>query len=162
VRFETNEKDEIIMHVMPTRLQLGSRDRRKLWWTPEESESMNDRTRSIISSYKQSEDYIRQFIHVFTLCARADEDFQDTLFDDVIQLTQSSARGLEIQIISVLDRYRSKHVEAILDAQAHIPDSVDRVVRDNILSERSLEYSRPGRILARVIANSDSEIVATF
>jgi hypothetical protein len=113
----------------------------------------------IIESYKEREEYIRQFIDVFTLCAINQDDFQDNLSDDVVLLTQTSARGLELQILSILDRYRTKYVEAILRTQDSIADFVDPEAREKILSERSLQYSKPGRVLARILANSDSKSI---
>jgi hypothetical protein len=60
VHFET--KNEIIRHTMPSRVQLSSRDKLNLRWTCDESEMMIPRTRMIIESYKEREEYIRQFI----------------------------------------------------------------------------------------------------
>jgi hypothetical protein len=117
----------------------------------------------IVDVYKEKEDYIRQFVRVFTFCAQSkDGSSQEHLADDVFRLAQTSARGLEVQILSVLQRYRTRHVEAILNTQREISGCVDPESRERVLAEHSQQTSRPARLLALLFANSDSEAIIQF
>jgi hypothetical protein len=116
----------------------------------------------IVDVYKEKEDYIRQFVRVFTLCAQSKNDSREHLTDDAFRLEETSARGLEGHILSVLQRYRTRHAEAILNTQRAISGCVDPELRERVLADHSQQTSRPARLLALVLANSDSEAVIPF
>jgi hypothetical protein len=159
VRFETDENDEIIPQYRLFRVSRSVRDER-LWWTADEVEMMRQGTIVVINSYKENVDYIREFYNVFTLCAQStwDEGYPDDLPEDVLRSAQTSARGLEIQILSILDRYRAKYVESILLTQDTLAGDrqMDPETRATALSARSMQISRTGRILARVLGDADA------
>ena len=118
---------------------------------------MLQRTKVVIDSYKDHETYLREFLHVFTLCAQCQNDLETP--PSVAGIAETSARGLEIQILAVLDRYRSKHVESVLLAQDKYSNVADLEKRRELLAARSIQCSRPGRALARVLGNSDELIL---
>jgi len=160
VRFETTKNDEIITHSRKANYRLRKSDYRKLWWTNEEAKRTSEKITNLIKTYEEHEEYVHEFIHVFTMCARFDERLPIDIDDEMLKFLQSPARGLEVQILAILDRYRTKHVASILEAQDDVPDYVDPLVRERILSDQSLVYSRVGRVFARLLAVSDSDTIA--
>jgi hypothetical protein len=160
VHFETGGNKDIVQHSIPATARIGDRERRALWWTPQEAGMMNDRTQMIADSYKEDEAYIEKFILLFTMCAQTKEGPLPCT-NDAYQLVQTSARGLEVLILSILQRYRARHVEAILNAQDELSDSLDLEEKNQMLSELSQKYSRPAALLAQVLASTDAEFISS-
>ena len=161
VTFKRDSKRGILTEVSPSRVQLRSKDHKKLWITDEESDATAEQVIRVIQSFRNREDYVSSFITAFTNCARATESQRDVRrLGKVIQShTQKAARGLEIQILSVLDAYRSKHVQAVLETQKVVAGLVEPAMQQQIIAERSSLYSKPGRMFARALAYTDERAV---
>jgi hypothetical protein len=80
----------------------------------------------------------------------------------VLRLLQTEARGLETQTLAIVHRYRTKFVMEILKTQFDL--ALDRrklspEIQALMLAIASRTYSRTGRILARILATSDHDIL---
>jgi hypothetical protein len=171
VRFEVSVKNEIDAVTIPysSSIDLGDeKQRTEVWWSQEELTKINNRSRVMVGAFRENSDYIDQYADVFSLCAQSDVDLsqeiqgEETALDvSVLRLLQTEARGLETQILALWHQYRTKFVQKILQTQYEL--ALDwKQSRENqaiILAETSRTYSRTGRILARILATSDQEIL---
>lgn len=172
VRFEVDVKNEIDAVVI-SYLSLidldDDKQKNEIWWSQVEITKTFHRSRAIIGAFRENMDYMDQYSDVFSLCARSDvdlsqhEDGQETTLDiSVLRLLQSEARGLETQILALLHQYRTKFVQSVLRKQNDL--SLDCIQSGEkqamMLSDASRAYSRTGRVLARILAISDREILS--
>ena len=191
VHFEVDSCSNIVHQYspQPSKYKLGRRERARLWWTHSESDLIGGQADEIANSFKKDSDYVEKFIDLFAMCAQVDggddnvgnEDFallelqQQENLDDICKTVQTPARGLEVLIIGVLERYRIRHVQAILTMQNDLlksPSSSSEFsgsssksmesieVRSQHLQKLSQRNSRAGRILAQVLARTDAAVAA--
>ena len=156
VTFETDENDEIVKHSIESPLYLTGRDISRLWWSDDEFQMIRERTRHFVKLFKRRESYITEFIGVFYQCCKSKEDDGNDLPETSLQFANASARGLEVNVFSLLDKYRMKHVDAILILQGKLLGRVDAQGREKLLADRSAQLSQPGRLLARVFGEADT------
>jgi hypothetical protein len=176
VRFEVNVKNEIdaVLILDQSLIDLeDDKQKNELWWNKQDILKMYNRTRAIVGAFRENSDYIDQYTDVFALCAQSVVDLSDShevqagagitkLDISVLRLLQTEVRGLETQTLAILHRYRTKLATEILQIQYDLAMNPMRISRENqalLLAIAARTYSRTGRILARILAISDHEIL---
>jgi hypothetical protein len=163
VSFVTDENNEMVTESFESNACLTRRDIKALWWTEEEVALTKERIFGVINAYKMRDDYVREFLETFSLCANCKSDAEEHVpKDKALRLNYTAPRGLESHILAILDRYRSQYVAAVLLVQGKLALRGDysSPERERVLASRAIQLSQTGRILARVIGASDSCAIA--
>ena len=142
-------------YIEPTHV-LTDDDVQNQWWTHDEVCEIYEKARSVVSYFREyRSDYSNDFSRLFTMCCKSPK----SLFGSppiVDPLCHRAARGLERHIHDILPKYRNKFVGALLDIQSKTTSEMDPSLRARILQVKSLQLSKPSRILARHLAQQDS------
>jgi hypothetical protein len=127
---------------------------RAAWWTSRDCENATMvYTQQVINCLSDHPDAVEDLQHVISLC---NQSSSDTLEDkDAHSQIPLLARGMEADVAPVLKTSRRKHANAVMDYAAKIPKQLPSDLRDRMLSARSLQYSRPHKILAHVLGQAD-------
>jgi hypothetical protein len=155
VRFELSQTQ-----IIPTELPHGLTDEdiENAWSTPKDWEdSITIYHNEVIACQRNHEEFIRDLVHVVSLCYQSSSD---SLGDDDMERAQSLipmiARGMEADIAPMLKTSRRKHSEAVMEYVHKIPKQLPSDLRERMLSARSMQYSRPHKVLARVLGQADA------
>jgi hypothetical protein len=163
VSFVTDENNEMVTESFESNAFLTKRDIKVLWWTEEEAALTKERIFGVINAYKLRDDYVREFLETFSLCANCQSDAEEHVpKEKALRLNYTAPRGLESHILAILERYRSQYVAAVLLVQGKLAlrDDYSSQERERVLASRAIQLSQTGRILARVIAAADSCAIA--
>jgi hypothetical protein len=127
---------------------------RAAWWTPRDCENATMvYMQQVIECRLDHPDAVEDLQHVISLC---NQSSSDTLEDkDAHTQIPLLARGMESDVAPLLKTLRRKHANAVMDYIGKIPKQLPSDLRDRMLSARSLQYSRPHKILAHVLGQAD-------
>jgi hypothetical protein len=127
----------------------------QLWWNNDECQAICDNARSVSEFYStKRSDYTHRFLSVHSFLCRCEDD--QVVDKELSLISQTSARGLEVYIFPILNRFRNKAVQDILRAQANVPPHLDMDKKQRMLSAKSKLLSRPARKLAKVLGDGDA------
>ena len=160
VRFALASDNSIEADYIEPNISLTDDDRRSQWWTQQEVYEIYEKARSVVSYFREYRtDYMDDFSLLFSKCCKSPKSLRGSP-QIVDPLCIRAARGLERHIHEVLPMYRTKFVSALLDIQSKMTPEMDPELRARILQVKSLQLSKPSRILARHLAEQDSKEVA--
>ena len=160
VRFALESDNGIKAEYIEPNISLTDDDRRSQWWTQEEVHEIYEKARSVVSYFREyRSDYIDDFSLLFSKCCKSPKSLRGSP-QVVDPLCIRAARGLERHIHDILPKYRTRFVSALLDIQSKMTPEMDSELRARILQVKSLQLSKPSRILARHLAEQDSKEVA--
>ena len=155
------EEDESVS--CPPKKQRQSRHhplRQKLWWTKEERLKILESCREMGEEFKTSkpdlvQDYLDLYEEACCLSPVATSPSSSPPTDDVVTFP-AHARGLEWCIAPSTRSHRRQHVEDIVEKQHQLRRTpIGRDKREQILSRRSIQSSRPSRLLAQWTGQMD-------
>ena len=156
---DAEEEDESC----PPKKQRQSRHhplRQKLWWTKEERLKILESCREMGEEFKTSkpdlvQDYLDLYEEACCLSPVATSPSSSPPTDDVVTFP-AHARGLEWCIAPSTRSHRRQHVEDIVEKQHQLRRTpIGRDKREQILSRRSIQSSRPSRLLAQWTGQMD-------
>jgi hypothetical protein len=98
--------------------------------------------------------------HLVQFCYQVPPTFRftDRIMESKFQSIQSQFRGLECKAIAQLGNLKRKHLRNVLDYTSAIPSKLPSEVRDRMLAQRSIQFSRPFQLIAQVMAGADEKI----
>ena len=146
-------------YVQPNTL-LTDDECRSQWWTQEEVYGIYEKARSVVSYFREyRSDCSEDFSCLFARCCKSPKSLRGSpaIVDPACH---RAARGLERHIHDVLPKYRTKFVSTLLDIQSKMTAEMHPALRARILQVKSLQLSKPSRILARHLAEQDAAEVA--
>jgi hypothetical protein len=127
----------------------------QMWWNHDECQAICDDARSVSEFYStKRSDYTQSFLSVHSFLCRCEDN--QAVDQELSLISHTSARGLEVYIFPILNRFRNKAVQDILRAQANLPHHLDIDKKHRMLSAKSKLLSRPARKLAKVLGDGDA------
>ena len=137
-----------------------------LWWNKDDRTTFMGVNRSLLNDFQSSHnDKVKHYLQVFERCSDPPSEATSEYLEQATVQIPSSVRGLEVFFCSPLKDRRKSHVQDVLNAQDQLYNGDDgsqrRVVPNadlcmKILGSRSLQSSRPCRIMARLIGEGDA------
>jgi hypothetical protein len=129
-----------------------------LWYSEHERSSMKFRRDQALYFTSDSKDWRDGMNAIIHFCSQAiplsSYDVEDV--KEKAKLVLPRYRGLEVHGLPELSTLRRKHVKRVLMHMARIPKKMPQELRDRMVAARSMEYSRPCTILARILAEADA------
>ena len=148
VRFTSDPK--IFEFSSPPRLEKSL-----LWWTKEERRDILDDNRDLAEDFRDfHQDKVDHCNDVYDQCCDEDTTEEYLCKSARIELP-ANVRGLEWGILPSSKKHRRKHVFAVLKFQAEMDD--DQENKDDALGRCAVQSSRPSRMMARILGESDYE-----
>ena len=145
---------------LPTELPFGLSEEEveNCWWAqPDFEYSLNTYSNEVRSYRHKNEEVVRDLLQVVSLCNQA---CSGSLGDDSMEMAWSlipmATRGMEADIVPMLKTSRVKHSKTVLGFCKQIPKHLPPALKERMLSSRSMQYSRPHAILARVLGQADA------
>ena len=123
-----------------------------LWWTKEERRDILENNRDLAQDFRNfHREQVEHCNDVFDLCC-SDVDMSKHAKIQLPALPVS-VRGLEYCILPATKRYRKIHVREVLKVQEEYSDDEEK---EEALSSRATQSSRPSRVMARILGESDA------
>jgi hypothetical protein len=154
---------------------LSLEDRKEvLWWSRTELRDFNAQAKREAMLVKQDcPSYFGDFERLFQECCSKSCNLQDLLgtpsAQRILQTENRSAfqrmRGLESHSLGVMSHYRKFHAQTLLKVQDNCfcqKNTTNYGRLEQWLRKRSMHTSRPSKALARLLANSDFNDVASM
>lgn len=136
--------------IAPSPLPLTQEEIEKSWWSRDELDGMVESCLSSVATERLEQH--SNWSQIISVCNDSSSDLLPD-DEDTEQLVFSETRGLEADLAPVLKSYRKKHSQAVLQFQA--PKTMPVDVQLRMLSARSMQLSRPHKILAQILARAD-------
>jgi hypothetical protein len=105
--------------------------------------------------FKNDENSVKELAHVVSMCYKSSSDQLEDM-ETAKSMFPMDIRGLESEVAPMLKTSRRKHSEGVLQYVHKIPKHLPADLRERMLSARSMQYSRPFKILAHVIGEADA------
>ena len=164
VRFSDGENDEEgndhrrCVHEFVS--DLSEDEAGQVWWSSNETFENYKRAKAEAASYRSmNQEYLDEFNQLFLLCGGDAEvhfrDIPSTKCAKVALHHQRAVRGLERYIHPVISTQRLKFIRSFLTLQSRLPTAMSKDDKHRYLCARSMQWSRPSRAMARVVAHGD-------
>jgi hypothetical protein len=108
--------------------------------------------------FKNDEESVKDLAHVVSMCYKSSSEQLEDM-ETAKSMLPMDIRGLESEVAPMLKTSRRKHSEGVLQYVHKIPNHLPADLRERMLSARSMQYSRPFKILAHVIGEADAAFV---
>ena len=130
----------------------------RCWWTSQECKtaaaSYCNEARSCIEN---SADSVQMLLEVLSHCNQSSSDQPENQNNFSVYLSESKLpRGMESDAAPAIKRLRHKHREAVLQCVNKIPKHLKQDLQERMLAARSIQYSRPHKIFARLLGQADA------
>ena len=131
-------------------------DKSNMFYSREEKEEILEECEEAIDHFKQRNlEATSNFEAVFKYCRQPPSHEASSLLESVQLHVPVDARGMEWGWAgSVTAGYKKTHVKNLLKAQDQAK-RLSQSMRNQVLANRSLKSSRPGRVLARLMGECD-------
>jgi len=131
-------------------------DKPVMWWSRAERETILEECHDEIDVFRRNNENLAQhFTQVFEFCQKPPSEESSNYLDNAKISLPSSIRGLEWGFAPRTISHRRAHIQEVLAIQDQV-QTLPPEMRDRVLSSRSLRSSRPGRVLARILAEGDA------
>lgn len=126
------------------------------WWRPRDYKASADlyskEVRSYIENHKNSVD---DLIEIVSQCNQSSHDELNERIEYSF-CASSIPRGAESDLAPVIKLLRCKHRDAVMGYVNKIPKHLKPDLRERMLCARSIQYSRPHKMLARLLGEADA------
>ena len=152
---------------------LTNEDIANMWWAEEEANASMLEARTTIHAFVQeNKQAIKEFHNLVTICngiSRDDAlDSNNEQKQNYAQCTFSSSssnntsssitiRGYEMDVIPILKVIRKKHVQSVVQHSKKVPKRLSLEMKERMISQRSVQLSRPLRLLSQIIGTADEK-----
>jgi hypothetical protein len=152
VRFHLDLNNEI----EPDSTPLSNDEIAQSWWRPHEYRASVDLYSKEVRSYVENhEESVSELLSIVSQCNQSSCDELNEKSRD--SFCESSApRGAESDVVPVIKFLRSKHRDAVMGYIYKIPKHLKPDLRERMLCARSIQYSRPHKMLARLLGEADA------
>ena len=145
------------------RLSLTREDITDNWWCPSEVLRIHQDASRTAADYreKQASDSSRELDQLFdaisqesSLIRCEDSASQSKIY--IPDQCRQVCRGLERQVYASIRDYGRRYTKGILKVQSRLPADISPEMKARILRARSLQLSKPSRMLAKFLARGDT------
>lgn len=156
VAFHTDEEGKIATTEYDGLALLTAEEREKCWYRNSEFKYFRKYGKKLATIAAASK-YGKDFEKTVSACARGEKEL-----DKYSKIANSSARGLEVLVLPQLQKDRKGTIRSVLLAQSKFTDDMAADRRAEILCATSFILSRQSKLMARVLAKGDANIVTTM
>jgi hypothetical protein len=164
VHFESDElTGEILTREYPPCRTHTNLQKSALWWTRRERKSIVETARRTYQRFRDHtpSDCIDHYMEIYDMCCQAPSQATSDYLEDATLFVPDLVRGLEYGVMPETKWCRSQHVVDVLDGQEGLHGKLPLNMAMQLLGSRSLRSSRPSRVMARLLGESDANAVAT-
>lgn len=128
------------------------------WWTSQEYKAAAEQScNEAVSLIENCDASVQLLLNIISYCNQSSCDQPDDRNNFALSLSQSGlSRGRESDAVPVIKKLRNKHRDAVLQYVNRIPKHLKPDLRERMLSARSIQFSRPHKILARLLGEADA------
>lgn len=156
VRFATNPNGSIKESERFIEIKRSELDKPNLWYSKKERELILADIECAIEDFKDAElEDESNYSTVFDYCSESPCQETSEYLETAQLHVPSAARGMEWGWASSTETLKRDHVKRLLKVQDQI-QGLSGVLKDRVLSSRSLRSSRPGRVMARLLGECDA------
>lgn len=162
VHFEPDDlSGEIITREYPPCV-YSNLEKSALWWTRRERKSIVETARRTYQRFRDHKpsDCVDHYMEIYDMCCQAPSQATSDYLEDATLFVPDIVRGLEYGVMPETKWCRSKHAADVLNAQEEIQGKLSPNMAMQLLGSRSLRSSRPSRVMARLLGESDENAVA--
>jgi hypothetical protein len=161
IHFETNSDGDITAQEFPP-CTYSDLKKSALWWSRGERQSIVDTARRTYQRFRDHtpSDCVDHYLEIYYVCCQAPSQTTSEYLEDATLFVPDLVRGLEYGVMPETKWCRSEHVRDVLDAQDEMDGKLSRNMAMQLLGTRSLRSSRPSRVMARLLGESDADAVA--
>lgn len=159
VQFALDSNMEIQRHYQEATICLTDDDLKTCWWSRRELCHMNRDAKEVTAEFKHEEAAsLKDFKRVFKLCLDSSPMGQilESSCSQILVRQQEECRGIERFLHPILSSYRHMHRKTLLEIQLSLPADATPEANERLLSSKSMQISKPSRILAKLLAHGDS------
>jgi hypothetical protein len=159
VQFALDSNMEIQRHYQEATICLTDDDLKTCWWSRRELRHINRDAKEVTTEFKQEEAAsLKNFKRVFKLCFDSSSMGQilESSCAQILVHQQEECRGIERFVHPILSSYRHMHRKTLLEIQLSLPADATPEANERLLSSKSMQISKPSRILAKLLAHGDS------
>ena len=139
-----------------------------LWWNKDERASFMGANRRLIDEFESNQsEKVNHYLQVFERCSESPSEATSEYLERATVQIPAAVRGLEVYFCSPMKERRKIHVDDVLTVQGQLLNGDDGhrhlaniELCTKILGARSLQSSRPSRIMARLIGEGDAAACA--
>lgn len=162
VHFETDGTNgEIIIREYPPCI-YNNLEKSALWWTRLERKSIVETAKRTYQRFRghTPSDCVDHYMEIYDMCCQAPSQATSDYLEDAALFVPDLVRGLEYGVMPETKWCRSQHVCDVLGAQDEMYGKLSANMAMELLGSRSLRSSRPSRVMARLLGESDENAVA--
>jgi hypothetical protein len=156
VKFASNIDGTVKVHERYIDVLRKDLDKPNMFYSREEKNEILEECEEAIDRFKlQNLEETSNFDTIFKYCRQPPSQEASSLLETMQLQVPVDARGIEWGwACSVTAGYKKSHVKNLLKAQDQV-NRLNETMRSQVLANRSLRSSRPGRILARLLGECD-------
>jgi hypothetical protein len=166
VRFalDLEEKDTKSQYCMPAGVASTSQEKKNAWYSKKEINEKFQESQRLATEYreqhfdwlKDSSEQVLKFIDTSSQKGSIASTSASSEFTEVLNCHLNDCRGLERLVYPALSGHRLKYIKTLLATQSRIPENVQPELKAQVLRAKSLQLSKPWRVLASLLARGDS------
>jgi hypothetical protein len=145
---------------IPSSHDLSDEDIESCWWSKNDSTATFHELRDSVVAFRiHQQGLINDFIALIShQCNQSTSDvLSEEAMQEAIHLVPMELRGCEIDIAPLLKVIRRKQIMAVVECSKKIPKHLDPALQQRMLSARSVNLSRPLKVLATVVGRADEQ-----
>jgi hypothetical protein len=145
---------------IPSSHDLSKDDIENCWWSKNDSTATLHELRDSVVAFRIHQQVaINDFIALIShQCNQSTSDvLSEEAMQEAIKLVPMELRGCEIDIAPLLRVIRRKQIMAVVECSKKIPKHLDPALQQRMLSARSVNLSRPLKVLATVVGRADEQ-----
>jgi hypothetical protein len=162
VSFPTNHQGEIIPQQFT--YECSTADRRVIWWTAAEITAMQDNVLNVCEFFVRFRaDYAHTVVDLISACTDVQASRHRLRKSRaLLDVANSSVRGLEATIVTILEQRQTRTVAQVLQHQERLQTSNYSSATDESIHLLAVQYRRNSRyaaLWAQIVADGDALVV---
>ena len=151
VRFSANQQEQRAPDTDPL-------DKNTLWWSKNERSSIQKRSLKAARTFKRTNsERVVNYLEVFSQCSQDPSESSSDYLEQATLQVPDHVRGLEYAFVPSIKARRKTHSRQVMDTQEEF-QNLPEERKLQFLASRAIKSSRPSRLLARLVGDSDAAI----
>jgi hypothetical protein len=142
--------------IEPDSTPLSDEEIQQSWWRSHEYRAAADLYSKEVQSFIENhEESVSDLLSIVSKCNQSScDELNEQLGNS--SLESSLPRGSESDVVPVIKLLRFKHRQAVIEYVNKIPKHLKPALRERMLCARSIQFSRPHKMLARLLGEADA------
>ena len=149
---------DIAVNFYESKVSRDELDKKLLWWSRVERNSISNRIRRLARSFKRKNTgEVKHYLNVFKECSKAPSHSSSEYLEKAMLGVPIEVRGLECGFVPSMKAYRKQHTKEILRTQEQLAKgNLSQTFCTRVLSSRAIRSSRRSRVMARLMGEADA------